>query len=95
MFLYPLSNPPYTPVLVEYNIEQADAEYSFNYAIDSFWRIFATVMGMCFPTWNSMKPTLRQNFTRTLLRISSTHWAKSGDRTGTIRYFAVFWENFI
>ncbi|CAL8126083.1 unnamed protein product [Orchesella dallaii] len=42
--------------------EKADYEYSFNWAIDMNWRIFATVLGYCMPHYEKSIPLISAQF---------------------------------
>lgn len=45
-----------------YMQEKADLEYSFNWAVDMNWRIFATVLGICMPNYEKAIPLISARF---------------------------------
>lgn len=52
----------YIPVNQLHMVEQADREYVFNWAIDTNWRMFATVLGSCIRSYSDKVPLMAAQF---------------------------------
>jgi hypothetical protein len=61
-YLINSKEPEVNEILIEENIEQADQEFSFNWVIDYFWRIFGTILGACIAPNETESPGISKVF---------------------------------
>jgi hypothetical protein len=44
------------------SVEQADNEFAFNWVIDTSWKMFTTVLGICMPAYEYQIPLISSKF---------------------------------